>query len=177
MRPKPGTRSSPGNKRGAGLTQPEASLLPRPRVCYSHRQGPLRPASSPRPHLSPRPLFPVASLVLKMAAAALFRGAALGSSSPAWRLRTLSRHRLAYSSGGHGSDSASGAAWTCFPLGERALLRVRGPDSTPFLLGLLTNDLPLPGPEDPAASSPARAGYAHFLSVQGRTLYDVILYG
>ncbi|XP_045051652.2 putative transferase CAF17, mitochondrial isoform X3 [Desmodus rotundus] len=112
-----------------------------------------------------------------MAAAALFRGAALGCSSPAWRLRALSKHLLAYSSGGHGSDPASGAAWACFPLGERALVRVRGPDSAPFLLGLLTNDLPLPGPEARAACSPARAGYAHFLSVQGRTLYDVILYG
>ncbi|XP_006760142.1 PREDICTED: putative transferase CAF17, mitochondrial [Myotis davidii] len=46
-----------------------------------------------------------------------------------------------------------------------------------FLLGLLTNDLPLPAPADSAASPPARAGYAHFLNVQGRTLYDVILYG
>ncbi|KAF6094251.1 iron-sulfur cluster assembly factor IBA57 [Phyllostomus discolor] len=112
-----------------------------------------------------------------MAAAALFRGAALGCSSPAWQLRTVSRHRLAHTLGGHGSDPTSGAAWICFPLGERALLRVRGPDSAPFLLGLLTNDLPLPGTEDPAAFSPARAGYAHFLSALGRTLYDVILYG
>ncbi|XP_036895975.1 putative transferase CAF17, mitochondrial [Sturnira hondurensis] len=112
-----------------------------------------------------------------MAAAALFRGAALGCSSPARHLRTVSMHRLVHSSGSHVSDPASGAAWTCFPLGERALLRVRGPDSAPFLLGLLTNDLPFPGSEDPAALSPARAGYAHFLSVQGRTLYDVILYG
>ncbi|KAK1342358.1 hypothetical protein QTO34_015122 [Cnephaeus nilssonii] len=114
-----------------------------------------------------------------MAAAALFRGAAPGCGGPAWRwrLRAISRHRLASGSGGHGSDPADGAAWACFPLGQRALVRVRGPDSAPFLLGLLTNDLPLPVPADGAASPTARAGYAHFLNVQGRTLYDVILYG
>lgn len=56
-------------------------------------------------------------------------------------------------------------------------MRVRGPDSAPFLLGLLTNELPLPGPAAGEASTSARAGYAHFLNVQGRTLYDVILYG
>ncbi|XP_030895251.1 putative transferase CAF17, mitochondrial, partial [Leptonychotes weddellii] len=84
--------------------------------------------------------------------------------------------RLAHGSGLHGDDPAGGAAWTCFPLGERALVRVRGPDSAPFLLGLLTNELPLPGPADGTAPPPARAGYAHFLNVQGRTLYDVLLY-
>ncbi|XP_036306274.1 putative transferase CAF17, mitochondrial isoform X1 [Pipistrellus kuhlii] len=114
-----------------------------------------------------------------MAVAALFRGAAPGCGGPAWlwRLRATSGHRLASGSSGHGSDPADGAAWACFPLGQRALVRVRGPDSAPFLLGLLTNDLPLPVPADGAASPPARAGYAHFLNVQGRTLYDVILYG
>uniref|UniRef100_A0A8C9QDH6 Iron-sulfur cluster assembly factor IBA57 n=1 Tax=Spermophilus dauricus TaxID=99837 RepID=A0A8C9QDH6_SPEDA len=38
-------------------------------------------------------------------------------------------------------------------------------------------ELPLPGPADHGATPPVRAAYAHFLNVQGRTLYDVILYG
>ncbi|XP_019585375.2 putative transferase CAF17, mitochondrial isoform X1 [Rhinolophus sinicus] len=113
-----------------------------------------------------------------MAAVALLRGAAPGRGGLAWRwrLRTVPRHRLAHGSSRHGGDAEGGAAWACFPLGERALVRVRGPESAPFLLGLLTNELPLPGPADGAASTPASAGYAHFLNVQGRTLYDVILY-
>ncbi|XP_064451735.1 putative transferase CAF17, mitochondrial isoform X1 [Mirounga angustirostris] len=113
-----------------------------------------------------------------MAATALLRGAAPGRGGPAWRwrLRAAPRRRLAHGSGRPGDDPAGGAAWTCFSLGERALVRVRGPDSAPFLLGLLTNELPLPGPADGTAPPPARAGYAHFLNVQGRTLYDVLLY-
>ncbi|XP_037679179.1 putative transferase CAF17, mitochondrial [Choloepus didactylus] len=113
-----------------------------------------------------------------MAAAVLLRGLAPGRGGPAWgwRLRASSRRRLAHDSDRHGGDSAHGAGWACFPLGERAVVRVRGPDSAPFLSGLLTNELPLPGPGDGTAPPPARAGYAHFLNVQGRTLYDVILY-
>ncbi|XP_030171200.1 putative transferase CAF17, mitochondrial [Lynx canadensis] len=113
-----------------------------------------------------------------MAAAALLRGAAQGRGSRAWRwrLRATPKRRLAHGSSRHGGDPADGAAWACFPLGERTLVRVRGPDSAPFLLGLLTNELPLPGPADGATPPPARAGYAHFLNIQGRTLYDVIVY-
>ncbi|XP_047585414.1 putative transferase CAF17, mitochondrial isoform X1 [Lutra lutra] len=113
-----------------------------------------------------------------MAAAALLRGAVPGRSGPAWqwRLRATPRCRLVHGSGRHGDDPTGGAAWAYFPLRERALLRVRGPDSAPFLLGLLTNELPLPGPANGATPPPARAGYAHFLNVQGRTLYDVLVY-
>ncbi|XP_015453699.1 putative transferase CAF17, mitochondrial isoform X2 [Pteropus alecto] len=114
-----------------------------------------------------------------MAAATLLRGAAPGRGGSAWRwqLRAAPRHRLAHGSGCQGGDRAGGAAWACFPLRERALVRVRGPDSAPFLLGLLTNELPLPGPAADAAPPLVRAVYAHFLNVQGRTLYDVIFYG
>ncbi|XP_057564767.1 putative transferase CAF17, mitochondrial isoform X1 [Hippopotamus amphibius kiboko] len=114
-----------------------------------------------------------------MAAAALLRGAAPGRGGQAWswRLRPAPRRRLGHSSCCQSGETAGRAAWACFLLGERALLRVRGPDSAPFLLGLLTNELPLPGPAVGEASTSARAGYAHFLNVQGRTLYDVILYG
>ncbi|XP_010952141.1 putative transferase CAF17, mitochondrial isoform X1 [Camelus ferus] len=114
-----------------------------------------------------------------MAAAALLRGATPGRGGPAWRwrLRAVPRRRLAHGAYCQGGGPKGGAAWACFLLGERALVRVRGPDSAPFLLGLLTNELPLPGPAAGSASAPARASYAHFLNVQGRTLYDVILYG
>ncbi|XP_014442745.1 putative transferase CAF17, mitochondrial [Tupaia chinensis] len=113
-----------------------------------------------------------------MAAAALLRGAAPGHGGPAWRwrLQTVPRRRLTHGSSCTGGDPANSAAWTCFPLSERALMRVRGPDAAPFLLGLLTNELPLPGPAAGEAPPSTRAGYAHFLNVQGRTLYDVILY-
>ncbi|KAM4688628.1 putative transferase CAF17, mitochondrial [Discoglossus pictus] len=56
----------------------------------------------------------------------------------------------------------------CCPLAEnRGLLRFRGPDTNVFLQGLMTNDI-----------EQLREGalYSHLLNVQGRTLYDVILY-
>ncbi|XP_008588621.1 PREDICTED: putative transferase CAF17, mitochondrial, partial [Galeopterus variegatus] len=93
-----------------------------------------------------------------------------------WRLRAGPRRRLVHVPSHTDGDPAGGAAWTCFPLDERALVRVRGPDAASFLGGLLTNELPLPGSAAGATPAPARAGYAHFLNVQGRTLYDVILY-
>ncbi|XP_007986373.3 putative transferase CAF17, mitochondrial isoform X2 [Chlorocebus sabaeus] len=114
-----------------------------------------------------------------MAAAALLRGAAPGRGGPAlcWWLRAAPRCRLAHSFRSPGGDPTAAATWACFRLDGRTLLRVRGPDAAPFLLGLLTNELPLPGPAALGAPPVARAGYAHFLNVQGRTLYDVILYG
>ncbi|XP_059126750.1 putative transferase CAF17, mitochondrial [Peromyscus eremicus] len=113
-----------------------------------------------------------------MAAALLVRGAAAGRRSPAWLWRPswIPRRCLALGSGVRGNPEDS-VAWTCFRLDERALLRVRGPDTAPFLLGLLTNELPFSGPPAGAAQPSVRAAYAHFLNVQGRTMYDVILYG
>ncbi|XP_003477183.1 putative transferase CAF17, mitochondrial isoform X2 [Cavia porcellus] len=113
-----------------------------------------------------------------MAAATLLRGATVGPAGLAWRwqLHAALRNYLSHGSRCLGGASADGATWTCFPLHERALLRVRGPDVAPFLQGLLTNELPLPGPAASAVPPPARATYAHFLNVQGRTLYDVIVY-
>ncbi|KAM8967182.1 iron-sulfur cluster assembly factor IBA57, mitochondrial [Pelodytes ibericus] len=56
----------------------------------------------------------------------------------------------------------------CCPLGERrGLLRLRGSEAPTFLQGLMTND---------AERLKEGAVYAHLLNVQGRTLYDVILY-
>ncbi|XP_027516455.1 putative transferase CAF17, mitochondrial isoform X2 [Corapipo altera] len=64
------------------------------------------------------------------------------------------------------------AAAACFPPG-RALLGVRGAEAAVFLQGLLTNDVTqLAAAADGAPS----ALYAHALNVQGRCLYDVILY-
>ncbi|XP_007946892.1 putative transferase CAF17, mitochondrial [Orycteropus afer afer] len=113
-----------------------------------------------------------------MAATTLLRWTVPVRSGSAWGLRqcTAPRRRLTHGAGRPDGDNANRSAWTCFPLGERALLRVRGPDSAPFLSGLLTNELPFPGPGDGTTPPSARAGYAHFLNVQGRTLYDVILY-
>ncbi|KAM4907334.1 putative transferase CAF17, mitochondrial isoform 2-T2 [Sylvia borin] len=67
--------------------------------------------------------------------------------------------------------SQRGAATACFPLG-RALLGVRGADAAVFLQGLLTNDVT----QLVAAGDAPPALYAHALNVQGRCLYDVILY-
>ncbi|XP_068261362.1 putative transferase CAF17, mitochondrial [Nyctibius grandis] len=70
----------------------------------------------------------------------------------------------------------SGAA-ACFPL-RRALLAVRGAEAAPLLQGLLTNDVTrlVAGDGLPPAAALPRALYAHALNVQGRCLYDVILY-
>ncbi|NXJ55860.1 CAF17 transferase, partial [Spizaetus tyrannus] len=87
----------------------------------------------------------------------LVRAAAAAASSPGL-LRRLWR--------GGGSGAAA-----CFPLG-RALLDVRGAEAGVFLQGLLTNDVtPLV-----AGDGGAAALYAHALNVQGRCLYDLILY-
>ncbi|XP_054622482.1 putative transferase CAF17 homolog, mitochondrial [Dunckerocampus dactyliophorus] len=58
----------------------------------------------------------------------------------------------------------------CYRLGHRTILRVNGSDISPFLQGLVTNDV--------LALEEAGCGalYAHMLNVQGRTLYDVMLY-
>lgn len=114
-----------------------------------------------------------------MAVAALLRGAAAGRRSPAWPWRPsgIPRRCVVRGSGLLGGNPADGMAWTCFRLDGRSLVRVRGPDAAPFLLGLLTNELPLSGLSTGVAQPSARAAYAHFLNVQGRTLYDVILYG
>ena len=51
-------------------------------------------------------------------------------------------------------------------LSSRAVVRVTGPDSASLLQGLITNDTHV-------SSSPF---YAHFLNVQGRILYDALVY-
>ncbi|CAL1579451.1 unnamed protein product [Knipowitschia caucasica] len=58
----------------------------------------------------------------------------------------------------------------CFPLSHRALLKIHGPDTSAFLQGIITNDMRLL--EEPEQATL----YSHLLNVQGRTLFDVLLY-
>ncbi|XP_013884986.1 putative transferase CAF17 homolog, mitochondrial [Austrofundulus limnaeus] len=68
------------------------------------------------------------------------------------------------------TDKHGPEQFVCFQLPHRAVLKVQGPDTSPFLQGLLTNDMAL-------LEEPGRAAmYAHMLNVQGRTLYDILLY-
>jgi folate-binding protein YgfZ len=53
-------------------------------------------------------------------------------------------------------------------LPDRAVLRIAGVDSRPFLQGLLTNDV--------ETLAPGRAIYAGLLSPQGKALFDMILH-
>ncbi|CAN9503483.1 unnamed protein product [Ophioblennius macclurei] len=69
-----------------------------------------------------------------------------------------------YSSG----VSGRGHEPVCYALRHRALLRLEGADTSAFLQGIVTNDVML--------LRERAALYAHLLNVQGRTLYDVILY-
>lgn len=57
-----------------------------------------------------------------------------------------------------------------FDLRNRALLKLNGCDIGPFLQGLLTHDM------DCLLNKNRRSLYAHILNIQGRTLFDVILY-
>ncbi|XP_028328659.1 putative transferase CAF17 homolog, mitochondrial [Gouania willdenowi] len=66
------------------------------------------------------------------------------------------------------SGDSSHSPPVCHQLPHRALLRLHGADTRAFLQGLVTNDVTL--------LSERAALYAHLLNVQGRTLYDVILY-
>lgn len=148
----------------------------------THRLSEAPPTFPPRTRVARRcrgQLWCRPSLAPKMAAVALLRGAAAGCRSPAWQWRPsgTTRHCPVRSSRLFGGNSTDSVAWTCFRLDGRALMRVRGPDAAPFLSGLLTNELPLSGPPAGATQPSARAAYAHFLNVQGRTLYDVIVYG
>lgn len=58
----------------------------------------------------------------------------------------------------------------CYHLPHRTLLKIQGQDTSPFLQGIITNDMGLL--EEPGRT----AMYSHMLNVQGRTLYDIMLY-
>ncbi|KAK3567742.1 hypothetical protein QTP86_024057 [Hemibagrus guttatus] len=61
-------------------------------------------------------------------------------------------------------------AWTCHTLTHRALVQIHGQDTHSYLQGLITNDMRALEEDGHTAL------YSHLLSVQGRTLYDVIIY-
>lgn len=69
-----------------------------------------------------------------------------------------------------GNPKHSPGQFVCYYLPHRSLLKIQGQDTSAFLQGIITNDMAvLDEPEH-------RALYAHMLNVQGRTLYDIILY-
>ncbi|XP_068605429.1 putative transferase CAF17 homolog, mitochondrial [Brachionichthys hirsutus] len=86
-----------------------------------------------------------------------------GVSAPAWiRVRRRSRDAT------DGGDARR--RFACYRLTHRSLLKIHGRDTGAFLQGIVTNDV------EPLQEPGAAAMYAHVLNVQGRTLYDVILY-
>lgn len=62
------------------------------------------------------------------------------------------------------------AQFVCYHLSHRTLIKIRGQDTSPFLQGIITNDMEL------LQEAGLRAMYSHMLNVQGRTLYDIMLY-
>ncbi|XP_077374863.1 iron-sulfur cluster assembly factor IBA57, mitochondrial [Festucalex cinctus] len=67
-------------------------------------------------------------------------------------------------------DPAALGKFACYRLVHRALVRVLGAEVGAFLQGLVTNDVLQ------LEEAVCGAMYAHFLNVQGRTLYDVMMY-
>lgn len=61
--------------------------------------------------------------------------------------------------------------FVCYHLPSRAIVKIEGEETSTFLQGLITNDMGLLVDERELS-----AMYSHMLSVQGRTLYDIILY-
>ncbi|XP_058499212.1 putative transferase CAF17 homolog, mitochondrial [Solea solea] len=61
--------------------------------------------------------------------------------------------------------------FVCCHLPHRSVLKIQGQDTCSFLQGIITNDMRMLL-EEPAL----RAMYSHMLNVQGRTLYDIMLY-
>lgn len=60
--------------------------------------------------------------------------------------------------------------YVCYHLPHRTLMKVQGQDTRSFLQGIVTNDMELFAKEE------QNVLYAHMLNVQGRTLYDIIIY-
>ncbi|XP_020510028.2 putative transferase CAF17 homolog, mitochondrial [Labrus bergylta] len=75
-----------------------------------------------------------------------------------------------YSSQGTNNGGVAPGQFVCYHLCHRTLLKIQGQDTSPFLQGIITNDMALL--EEPAH----KVMYSHMLNVQGRTLYDIMLY-
>ena len=70
----------------------------------------------------------------------------------------------------YSQDKSVAGQFVCYHLNNRTLLKIQGQDTSSFLQGIITNDMELL--EEPAQ----RVMYSHMLNVQGRTLYDIMLY-
>ncbi|KAJ8337381.1 hypothetical protein SKAU_G00386010 [Synaphobranchus kaupii] len=60
--------------------------------------------------------------------------------------------------------------FVCYSLPHRTMIKIQGHDTGSFLQGLITNDMDL------LTKGMQTAMYTHMLNVQGRTLYDIIMY-
>ncbi|KAG7455280.1 hypothetical protein MATL_G00255100 [Megalops atlanticus] len=67
-------------------------------------------------------------------------------------------------------SEAGSKKFVCYSLPHRTLIKVQGQDTGSFLQGLITNDIEL------LTKAKQPALYAHLLNVQGRTLFDIIIY-
>ncbi|KAI4905352.1 hypothetical protein NFI96_022274 [Prochilodus magdalenae] len=89
-------------------------------------------------------------------------------SRPGATLRWISSTSRASEKAAAPPHGAPAPLW-CFRLPCRSLLHIHGADTASFLQGIITNDMKL-------LEEDLQALYAHMLNVQGRTLYDIIIY-
>ncbi|XP_030015614.1 iron-sulfur cluster assembly factor IBA57, mitochondrial [Sphaeramia orbicularis] len=74
----------------------------------------------------------------------------------------------------YSEDTAKGGSnrgqYVCYHLPHRTLVKIHGQDTGAFLQGIITNDMRL------LEENENTVIYSHMLNVQGRTLYDIMLY-
>ncbi|KAK5612367.1 Iron-sulfur clusters incorporation protein [Crenichthys baileyi] len=97
-----------------------------------------------------------------------FTGLGVKAVTPLWGAASLARVRVKLYSQDSGKNGRG--QFVCYPLPHRTLLKIQGQDTSPFLQGIITNDMKLLEKPECAAM------YSHMLNVQGRTLYDILLY-
>ncbi|XP_028986903.1 putative transferase CAF17 homolog, mitochondrial [Betta splendens] len=91
-----------------------------------------------------------------------------GAAAPWWCVTRLPGVRTYGDAAANGRDAPRPCV--CYRLPHRTLVRIQGQDTSAFLQGIITNDVGLL--REPGVG----AVYAHMLNVQGRTLYDILLY-
>ncbi|XP_061110056.1 putative transferase CAF17 homolog, mitochondrial isoform X1 [Conger conger] len=70
----------------------------------------------------------------------------------------------------HAHSEAGPKKFVCYSLPHRTLIKVQGQDTGSFLQGLVTNDMDL------LTKGMQTAMYTHMLNIQGRTIFDIIMY-
>lgn len=104
--------------------------------------------------------------------AGAFRGVLAGSRGLHGQslLHSCTRHETQM--GKHTEDQTKNTTghFTCYSLQHRTLINISGHDTSSFLQGIITNDMGL------LSEDGVKAMYSHMLNVQGRTLYDIIIY-